>query len=579
MRKKNSEQKNKSNNSNTIFKFLKPFRNSIIVVIILSLSLNLLTLTLPRIAARGIDDLILSRFNATDFTIVFGGVIALILLLGVILSVLGNIVSEQIAASLRKQVVDSISHQSFSFVSKVSASRILTSINSDVEAVKNLISQGIVVLFASIVLLFGSAISLLSINWQLALPVLLTIPALLISFTFIFGKLGKLFTQSQENIDVLNRVINESIVGSALVRVLNSVSEEDKKFDEFNLKSKDITLKIVYGFALLVPIISLLSGLAGVAVLWFGGNSIIDGNLSIGDYQAFFSYIGTFITPVLTIGFLGTVFGRAFASYKRILEITEAKVEKYSGDKILEISGDIKFENVTLQYGERLVLKDVNFHIQQGTRNAIVGPTASGKTQLIYVIAGLMQPTQGSIKFDNNDIKDLDIELIQSKIGIVFQDSIIFNTTFKENIIFDNDISESSLQKAIDTAELHDLIEALPQGIDTIITERGTSLSGGQKQRLTLARALVLEPKLLLLDDFTARVDINTEKRILENIQKNYSNTTLISVTQKIKPIEDFDQVILIMEGEILATGKHADLIESSVEYRQIYNSQQTANI
>lgn len=579
MNKKNIKQKSKPNNSNTIFKFLKPFRNSIILVVILSLALNLLTLTLPRIASRGIDDLIFSRFNSTDFTIVFGGVILLILILGVILSILGNIVSEQIAASLRKQIINSISHQSFGFVSKVSVSRILTSINSDVEAVKNLISQGIVVLFASIVLLFGSAISLLSINWQLAVPVLLIIPALLISFTFIFGKLGKLFTKSQENIDGLNRVINESIVGSALVRVLNSVSEEDKKFDEFNLKSKDITLKIVYGFAFLVPIISLLSGLAGVAVLWFGGNAIIDGSLSIGDYQAFFSYIGTFITPVLTIGFLGTVFGRAFASYKRILEISEAKVEKYSGEKNIEVSGDIKFENVTLQYGERLVLKDVSFHIQQGTRNAIVGPTASGKTQLIYLIAGLMQPTEGVIKFNNFDIKDLDIEAIQNQMGIVFQDSIIFNASFKENIIFDNQISDESLQKAISTAELHDLLETLPQGINTIISERGTSLSGGQKQRLTLARALVQEPKVLLLDDFTARVDINTEKRILENIQKNYSNTTLISVTQKIKPVEDFDQVILIMEGEILATGKHSYLIENSVEYRQIYNSQQSANI
>lgn len=579
MIKKNIKQKRKQNKTNSIFKFLKPFRNSIILVVILSLVLNLLTLTLPRIASRGIDDLILSRFNSTDFTITFGGVVLLILILGVMLSILGNVVSEQIAASLRKQIIDSISQQSFGYVSKVSVSKILTNINSDVESVKNLISQGVVVLFASIVLLIGSAISLLSMNWQLAVPVLLIIPALLISFTFIFRKLGHLFRKSQENIDGLNRVINESITGSALIRVLNSVSEEDKKFDELNKNSKEVNLKIVYGFALLVPIISLLYGLAGVAVLWFGGNEVINGNLSIGDYQAFFSYIGTFITPVLTIGFLGTVFGRAFASYKRILEILEAEIESSSGEKNIEVSGDIKFENVSLKYGERYILKDICFHIKKGTRNAIVGPTASGKTQLIYLIAGLIQPTEGVIKFNGFDIKDLDIQSIQNQIGIVFQDSIIFNASFKENIIFDNQISDASLQKAISTAELTDLIEILPQGINTIISERGTNLSGGQKQRITLARALVREPKILLLDDFTARVDINTEKRILENIQKNYSSTTLISISQKIKPIEDFDQVILIMEGEILATGKHSYLMQNSIEYRQIYNSQQSANI
>jgi ATP-binding cassette subfamily B protein len=395
----------------------------------------------------------------------------------------------------------------------------------------------------------------------------------------IFGKIGKLFNKSQENIDGLNKVINESIVGSGLVRVLNSVQYEDDKFDEFNLKSKDITLKIVYGFAFLVPVIGLLSGLGGVAVIWFGGNAIIDRTLSIGDFQAFFAYIGTFITPVLTIGFLGAVFGRAFASYKRILEITQAKIEKHNGTIKKEIKGDIEFKNVNLDYDQRKILREVNFKIKSGTRTALLGPTASGKTQLFYLLASLNDATSGDITIDGINLKELDIEVIQNQIGLVFQDSIIFNASFRENISFNQNTSEELLQKAINTAELHDLIESLDKGLDTMISERGTTLSGGQKQRLTLARALALDPKILLLDDFTARVDITTEKRILENIQKNYVNTTLISITQKIQPVEDFDQIILIMEGEVVSTGKHKELLESSVEYQQIYKSQQTTNI
>lgn len=564
---------------NTVFTFLKPFTKSIIVVVILSLILNVLTLTLPKISGAGIDNLLRGTFDSSEFTVIFGSIITIILIVSVILNILSNITSEQIAASLREAIISSISQQSYRFVSKLTPARILTGINSDVEAVKNLISQGIVVLFSSFVLLFGSAISLLTINWQLAIPVLLIIPALIVSFTLIFGKIGKLFNKSQENIDGLNKVINESIVGSGLVRVLNSVQYEDDKFDEFNLKSKDITLKIVYGFAFLVPVIGLLSGLGGVAVIWFGGNAIIDRTLSIGDFQAFFAYIGTFITPVLTIGFLGAVFGRAFASYKRILEITQAKIEKHNGTIKKEIKGDIEFKNVNLDYDQRKILREVNFKIKSGTRTALLGPTASGKTQLFYLLAGLNDATSGDITIDGINLKELDIEVIQNQIGLVFQDSIIFNASFRENISFNQNTSEELLQKAINTAELHDLIESLDKGLDTMISERGTTLSGGQKQRLTLARALALDPKILLLDDFTARVDITTEKRILENIQKNYVNTTLISITQKIQPVEDFDQIILIMEGEVVSTGKHKELLESSVEYQQIYKSQQTTNI
>ncbi len=194
------------------------------------------------------------------------------------------------------------------------------------------------------------------------------------------------------------------------------------------------------------------------------------------------------------------------------------------------------------------------------------------------MLTGLVKPTSGVVRYDEKDIEEYNKEKLHEQIGFVFQDSILFNLTLRENIAFSSGVSNLNLKKAVDTAELEDFIDELPKGLDTIVSERGTSLSGGQKQRVMLARALALDPKVLLLDDFTARVDTRTEKKILENIRVNYPNLTLISVTQKISSIEDYDQILLLEDGEIIARGTHNELMESSPEYVQIFNSQESTN-
>lgn len=194
------------------------------------------------------------------------------------------------------------------------------------------------------------------------------------------------------------------------------------------------------------------------------------------------------------------------------------------------------------------------------------------------LLVGLIQPTKGEVKYDHVNINEYKRENLYKQIGLVFQDSIIFNISLRENIAFNTEVEEPDMQKAISTAELSDFIKDLPEGLETVVSERGTSLSGGQKQRIMLARALAINPKILLLDDFTARVDVNTERKILENVSKNYPGITLVSVTQKIAAVERYDQIILLMEGEIVASGKHEDLMRTSPEYVQIYQSQQSTN-
>ena len=216
--------------------------------------------------------------------------------------------------------------------------------------------------------------------------------------------------------------------------------------------------------------------------------------------------------------------------------------------------------------------------MKAGSKTAIIGPTAAGKSQLLYLLTNLISPDSGTIEFDGIKADKYTKELFHSQIGFVFQDSVIFNMSLRENIAFSDKVTDESLEKAIATAELTDFIDSLPQKLDTIVSERGTSLSGGQKQRIMLARALAVNPKILLLDDFTSRVDRKTENKILCNLLNNYPDLTLISVTQKIAPVRHFEQIILLMEGEVIATGKHKELKESSPEYAQIYSSQRSTH-
>jgi len=304
----------------------------------------------------------------------------------------------------------------------------------------------------------------------------------------------------------------------------------------------------------------------------------MNGEMTLGDFTAFNSYLAIVIFPVIVIGFMSNIMAQAGASYARIAFVLGAPSPKEAGTLVAELKGDIALKNVTVKYGEKAALKDISIAIKGGAKTAVIGPTAAGKTQLLYLLTGLLKPNAGTIELDGRNIDDYDKPSLHRQIGFVFQDATMFNLTLRENIGFTKDVKDEDLAKAIETAELKAFIETLPQGLETMVAERGTSLSGGQKQRIMLARALALNPRVLLLDDFTARVDSATEGRILENVQRNYPGITLLSVTQKIAPIEDYDQIVLLMEGEVLATGTHEQLLTTCPEYVQIYESQRSTH-
>ncbi|NRF40795.1 ABC transporter ATP-binding protein [Pedobacter sp. LMG 31643] len=570
--------KQKAKQGSSIFSLLKPYSGLITLLILFALLSNGLNLWIPKLIGSGIDAYSAGNFSyktiATEFIIV----VLIIFLFSFLQSIMQTYASEKVARDLRTRLADKISRQSFAYIQTTNPSRLLTNLTSDVDSIKLFVSQAIVSIVSSLFIIIGASILLLSINWKLGLIVMAIIPIIGGTFFIVLGKVRVLFKKSREVIDWLNKVINESILGAMLIRVINSQQLEYDKFFEASNKAKDIGLSILRLFAWLIPIIIFTANMAGLMILVLGGHYVINGRMSLGDFAAFNSYLALLIFPILVIGFMSNVIAQATASYGRIGEMLERPDTLETGQLEANLTGVIEMKDVNVNYGEKPVLKQIDFSVKPGSRTAVIGPTAAGKTQLLYLLSGLIKPDSGTLTFDGHQIDEYKSESFYQKLGLVFQDSILFNMSIRENITFSETVTDESLQRAIETAELKDFMDSLPEGLNTSVSERGLSLSGGQKQRIMLARALSINPNVLLLDDFTARVDNQTEARILENIQRNYPNLTLISVTQKIAAVEHYEQIILLLQGEILAAGTHKELMNTSPEYVQIFNSQKSTS-
>ncbi|ACU04437.1 ABC transporter ATP-binding protein [Pedobacter heparinus] len=561
-----------------IFSLLKPYKGLIVLLLLFALLSNGVNLLLPKIVANGIDAYTNGTFDLNSILIKFSVAILFVFLFTFLQSIIQTYASEKVARDLRTKLADQISRQSNIYIEQANPSKLLTNLTADVDSIKMFISQAIVSITSSIFIIIGATILLLTINWKLALAIIAIIPIIGVTFFLVIKKVSVLFKQSREVIDWLNKVINESILGAALIRVINSQQLEYVKFLSANTRARDLGLSILNLFAGLIPLIIFVANLAGLTILLLGGHYVINNSMTLGDFAAFNSYLALLIFPIIVIGFMSNVIAQATASYGRIAHVLNQANTADTGKLTNTLKGNVEMKGIHVFYGQKPVLKDISFQLQAGSKTAIIGPTAAGKTQLLYLLTGLIKPDSGEILFDGHAVDQYVRESFHNQIGFVFQDSIIFNMSIRENIAFNDMVTDAALEKAIETAELKDFIDALPEKLSTVIAERGSNLSGGQKQRIMLARALALNPKVLLLDDFTARVDTHTEQRILANVQRNYPGLTLLSVTQKIAAVENYDQVILLMQGEIIAQGSHATLMKSSPEYVQIYNSQQSTS-
>ena len=562
-----------------LFALLQPYRWLVALLVVLTIAGNGLTLVVPKLISRAIDAYTQRTFVLSTVVLQFFVVALLVFLFNYLQNIAQTYASERVARDLRTRLAAKIATQSYSSIERLTPAKLLTNLTSDVDGVKLFVSMAVATIIASLFLIVGASVMLLTINWRLGLSVLGVVPVVGGTFFFALRKVRILFKRGQEAIDWLNRVINESILGATLIRILNSQRFEAEKFTAANAESRDIGLAILRIMSAMIPAITLAVNLATIIILLLGGRFVILGNMTLGEFTAFNSYLALLIFPIILLGFMSNIMAQAGASYMRLGAVLMAPEAKKSGTLRRDLRGDVAVENVSLAFGDKEALKNISFAVKSGTKTAIIGPTAAGKTQLLYVLIGLLQPTAGTVSYDGERLEAYEKEALHRQVGFVFQDSILFNLTLRENIAFSADIPDKDLEKAITAAELHAFIATLPEGLETVVSERGSTLSGGQKQRVMLARALALNPRVLLLDDFTARVDTSTERAILRNIQEQYPGITLISVTQKIASVENYDQIVVLMEGEMLATGTHGELMETSPEYVQIYDSQRSTNV
>lgn len=402
--------------SPSLFGLLRPYSSIITVLVILTVLANGLNLTVPKIVSFAIDSYTAGTFDSRLILLEFVAVSLLIFALTYAQSVAQTYASERVARDLRTETIAKISEQDYSYIERATPAKLLTNLTSDVDAVKTFVSQAIASIVSSVFVIAGTSILLILINWRLALAVLLIVPVIGVTFALVLRRVRQLFKVSQETIDWLNRIINESILGAALIRLLNSQTLEYAKFIEANTKAKETGLSILSLFATLIPIIVFTSNMATLVILMLGGHFVILGNMSLGDFAAFNAYVAILVFPIIVIGFMSGVIAQATASYGRIREVLTAPRKQERGSTVRELRGAIEAENVSLAYGEKTILKNVSFSIRPGSKTAIIGPTAAGKTQLLYLLTGLLEPTSGTIRYDGEELGTLEKESFHNQV-------------------------------------------------------------------------------------------------------------------------------------------------------------------
>ena len=492
--------------------------------------------------------------------------------------------SQTVAFEIRNELFDKIQRLSFSYHDQNQTGQLMIRATDDIEKVRLFIGQGLVQLAGAAILLVATLSLLLSTNWQLALVSMPILPAALITF-MIFGIVSQpLFAKIQARISDVNTVLQENLAGIKVVKAFAHEQMQQEKFRVAaeNLLNQSLTVSRVFGF--LFPVVLLVANLGQASVLYFGGKQIVNASLTLGEYQEFSLYLIYLFLPLAQFGIIITQLGQAGASAARIFEILDATSDvrdKPDAVTLPAVSGRVTFDNVTFKYpgGGDPVLSEVNFTVEPGQCVALLGATGSGKTTIINLLPRFYDPSSGSIMIDGLDLRSVTLDSLRSQIGIVLQETTLFSSTIRENIAFGRpNATLAEVQAAARAAAADDFIDAMPEGYDTPVGERGSTLSGGQKQRIAIARALLLNPRLLILDDATSSVDLQTESRIQAALDHLMRGRTSFVIAQRISTVINADLILVLDRGKIVASGRHLDLLENNDLYAEICRSQLTGD-
>jgi ATP-binding cassette subfamily B protein len=503
--------------------------------------------------------------------------------------------SQGLAYDFRNKLFAHIQSFSFANLDKMQTGQLMTRLSSDVDLVRSFASHGLSLLLRATLMVIGSVVMMLIIDWQLALITLVVLPLAGFLISGLISLARPLFKIVQEKLSSLNTSVQENLAGVQVVKAFVRERFETDRFGLHNMDYMQENIKVGRLMAAALPLLTLLTNLGIVGVVWFGGNSVLDGRLTLGELVAFNNYLLIGMAPLMLLGNILTMVSRAEASAERIWEVLDTQPvvqvvpSPHRADTLL---GNVAFEGVTFHYqgaengvpdpmldknhrGGRNVLDGVSFHVQSGQRVALLGATGSGKSTLVNLIPRFYDVDRGQIRVDDVDLRAWEPDALRKRIGVVLQQTTLFSGTVRENIAYGQpDASFSAVVAAAKAAQAHDFILSMPQGYDSIVEERGANLSGGQKQRIAIARALLISPGILILDDSTSAVDLETEAKIQRALERLMAGRTTFMVAQRISSVMHADHIIVLDQGRISAQGTHQQLLESSSIYQEIYHSQ-----
>lgn len=565
-------------------RFVRPYWLSALAAFVLLTSLVFLDLAIPRLIQRIIDEGIAQQNQ--DIVIETGLLMVGISLLSVLVAVGNNFTSirvgEGVARDVRLALFQKIQSLSYSNLDQMRTGQLLVRLTSDTAAVQRYFQINLRIGTRAPMLMIGSIILMFSTSFQLALvllPLLLVTSVIIVLFVM---RTEPLYRLVQQRLDVLNTVLQENIAGSRLIKAFVRGDAQAARFLASNADFAANSIRVMQFMALMMPVLTMCVNIGMVVVIWWGGFHVAEGTMTVGQIVAFTNYLLTTMTPLVMMTMLSNTWASGVASAKRVNEVldVEPAVHAHATPIVLQgqLSGHIVFERVRFFYNEHLpepVLDDINVQIAPGQTVAILGATGAGKSTLVNLVPRFYDVTQGRVLIDGMDVRHIDHGALMRQIAIVPQETILFSGSVRDNIRYGApDADEAAVVAAAQAAQAHEFICALPSGYDTHIEERGVNLSGGQKQRIAIARALLTKPRILILDDSTSAVDVETETKIQHALVAMGTTQTTLVVAQRISTVLNADMIVVLDRGRIVARGTHRELMQQSPIYQEIYASQ-----
>jgi ATP-binding cassette subfamily B multidrug efflux pump len=564
--------------------FVKPYWKRAFLALILLTSLVFMDLSIPRLIQRIIDQGITGHNQPV---IIHTALLMLgISVLSTLFAIGNNILSVQVGESVARDLRDALflKIQTFSFgnLDQVKTGQLMVRLTSDASALQRLTQVSLRIGTRAPLLMIGSLILMFNTDKRLALTIL---PVLLVTLgviVFFIVKMEPLFRSAQQKLDKLNTVLQENIAGVRLVKAFVRADFEGQRFETANEDYTDNSIRVMQFMSSMSPVLTIFVNIGMVIVIWAGGLQAIQGRLLVGQIVAFNSYLLTTMTPLILMTMLSNVWAGGIASARRVNEVLDAVPEVQDAPHSLVLSdraqGKIVFENVAFHYNgssDLAVLEGINLVAEPGQTIAILGATGAGKSTLINLVPRFYDVSAGRVLIDGIDVRQFQQDSLLTQIGIVPQETILFSGTVRDNIRYGRpDASDAEVVAAAKAAQAHDFIMELPQGYDAHVEQRGANFSGGQKQRIAIARALLTQPKILILDDSTSAVDVETETRIQDALEAQMHQHTSLVVAQRISTVLKADKIVVIDKGHIAAEGPHKELMRSSTIYQEIYESQ-----